>query len=71
MPVPRWTTVAGAGQYPYKIGPSQYFMLAGVRALCIQCPNGRLNVGQRPTQWPGIGLMHVTPTHCQVNGGLA
>ena len=23
-------------------------------------------VGQRCTQWPGMGLMHVTPTHCRL-----
>ena len=62
-------SVASAGLY--RFSPIQYFMLAGVRAHSIPQPQYRLNVGQRHTQWPGIGLMHVTPTRCRVNGDLA
>ena len=68
MSVNCWASLAGAGQYPFS--PSQYSMLAGVCALSIHAP--------MPFKcWPasytmaGIGLMHVTPTRCQVNGGLA
>ena len=62
MSVKCWASVAGADQYPFS--PSQYFILAGLRAHSIhQC---HLNVGQRRTQWPGIGLMHITQTHCRL-----
>ena len=42
-------------------------MLAGYTLTSSQC---RLNVGQRLKQWPNIRLMHVTQTHCRVNGEL-
>ena len=37
MSVNCWASVGGAGQYPFS--PSQYFMLAGVRAHSIPAPN--------------------------------
>ena len=37
MSVKCWTSVAGAGQYPFS--PSQYFKLAGLRAHSIRRPN--------------------------------
>ena len=37
MSVKCWASGTGAGQYPFS--PSQYFMLAGVRAHIIHRPN--------------------------------
>ena len=62
MSVKYWASITGAGQYPFS--PRQYFMLVGLRAHGIHHPQCCLNVGQRRTQWPGIGLMHVTPLQC-------
>ena len=67
MSVICWASVAGVGQYPFS--PRQYFMLAGVRANSINHPNAVYD-GQGHNV-SGIGLMHVTPTHCWVNGWLA
>ena len=57
------------GQRPVSI-QSYSVLHAGGNACTYTTPQCRLNVGQSRTQWPGIGQMHVTPTHCRVNGGL-
>ena len=55
------------------LNTGQCFMLAAVSPHSIHSNIAQclLNVDQRRRRWSDIRLMHDTPTHCSVNGGLA
>ena len=64
-------TISFACEHVWPVSSIQFQSLGllhagGIERTWHTSPQCHLNVGQRRTQWPGIGLMHVTLTHCRL-----